>query len=127
MTPNQPSSPFVLGLLRGWAFVWLPAATLSLREQLQSGVREALRRYADRHTSPNLRVFVSTDLIPNGVDLDLFHPIPQADARRALGWFHTDPVVVFMDRRGAWVKDPELAQAVKTWNGDMPAARPASR
>jgi hypothetical protein len=40
----------------------------TLREQLEAGVREALRRYADRRTAPNLRVFVSTDLIPEGVD-----------------------------------------------------------
>jgi hypothetical protein len=40
----------------------------TLREQLEAGVREALRRYADRHTAPNLRVFVSTDLVPQGMD-----------------------------------------------------------
>jgi hypothetical protein len=40
----------------------------SLREQLEAGVREALRRYADRRTSPNLRVYVSTDLVPEGID-----------------------------------------------------------
>jgi glycosyltransferase involved in cell wall biosynthesis len=51
------------------------------------------------------------DVIPNGVDLDLFRPMPQAEARAALGWDHKDPVVLFMDRKGAWVKDPVLAQA----------------
>jgi glycosyltransferase involved in cell wall biosynthesis len=51
------------------------------------------------------------EVIPNGVDLGLFHPMPQVEARRAVGWVHDDPVVVFMDRRGAWVKDPQLAQA----------------
>ena len=40
----------------------------TLREQLEAGVREALRRYADRHTAPNLRVFISTDLVAEGVD-----------------------------------------------------------
>lgn len=44
----------------------------TLREQLEAGVREALRRYADRHTSPSLRVFVSTDLVPEGVDAVLW-------------------------------------------------------
>lgn len=40
----------------------------TLREQLEAGVREALRRYAERHTSPNLRVYVSTDLIREGIE-----------------------------------------------------------
>lgn len=40
----------------------------TLREQLEEGVREALRRYADRRAAPDLRVFVSTDLLPEGVD-----------------------------------------------------------
>jgi hypothetical protein len=40
----------------------------TLREQLEEGVREALRRYADRHAAPDLRVFVTTDLLPEGVE-----------------------------------------------------------
>jgi len=40
----------------------------TLREQLEAGVREALRKYAERHTSPSLRVYVSTDLIPDGME-----------------------------------------------------------
>jgi hypothetical protein len=40
----------------------------TLRQQLEEGVREALRRYADRRSAPDLRVFVSTDLVPPGVD-----------------------------------------------------------
>jgi teichuronic acid biosynthesis glycosyltransferase TuaC len=51
------------------------------------------------------------DVIPNGVDLTMFQPMPRDQARRALGWHHDDPVVLFMDRKGAWVKDPALAQA----------------
>lgn len=51
------------------------------------------------------------DVIPNGVDCQTFHPMPQAEARAALGWHHDDPVVLFMDRFGAWVKDPALAHA----------------
>jgi hypothetical protein len=39
----------------------------TLRQQLEDGVREALRRYADRRTAPDLRVYVSTDLVPPGV------------------------------------------------------------
>jgi hypothetical protein len=44
----------------------------SLREQLEEGVREALRRYADRRTAPDLRVFVTTDLLPEGVEPSLW-------------------------------------------------------
>lgn len=51
------------------------------------------------------------DVIPNGVDLELFRPYPQEVARMAVGWSHSDPVVLFMDRQGAWVKDPQLAHA----------------
>ena len=50
-------------------------------------------------------------VIPNGVDLEIFQSIPQPQARAVLGWNHQDPVVLFMDRKGAWVKDPDLAQA----------------
>ena len=51
-------------------------------------------------------------VIPNGVNLDQFRPILQSDARMALGWSLEDRVVLFMDRKGAWVKDPELAHLV---------------
>jgi hypothetical protein len=40
----------------------------TLREQLEDGVREALRRYTERRSAPNLRVYVSTDLVPDGTD-----------------------------------------------------------
>ena len=39
----------------------------TLRQQLEDGVREALRRYADRRIAPDLRVYVSTDLVPDGM------------------------------------------------------------
>ena len=40
----------------------------TLREQLEAGVRDALRRYADRRHAPDMRVYVSTDLVPPGVE-----------------------------------------------------------
>lgn len=51
------------------------------------------------------------EVIPNGVDLETFRPTPQTHAREKLHWNHNDPVVLFMDRKGAWVKDPHLARA----------------
>ena len=44
----------------------------TLRQQLEDGVREALRRYADRRTAPDLRVYASTDLIPPGMSPTLW-------------------------------------------------------
>lgn len=44
----------------------------TLREQLEAGLREALRRYADRRTAPDLRVYVSTDLLPGGLEPGLW-------------------------------------------------------
>jgi len=44
----------------------------TLRQQLEDGVREALRRYADRRTAPDLRVYVSTDLVPPGMSQAMF-------------------------------------------------------
>jgi hypothetical protein len=44
----------------------------TLREQREDGVREALRRYTDRRSAPDLRVFVSSDLLPPDVDPELW-------------------------------------------------------
>lgn len=44
----------------------------TLRQQLEDGVREALRRYADRRTAPDLRVYASTDLVPPGMNPNLW-------------------------------------------------------
>ncbi len=59
----------------------------TLREQLEAGVREALRRYADRHTAPNLRVYISADLVSPGVDPALWARDEAEHLRRfALQW-----------------------------------------
>jgi len=59
----------------------------TLREQLEAGVREALRRYADRRIAPNLRVFVSTDLVPGGMDQALWGRDEAEHLRRfAMQW-----------------------------------------
>ncbi|MDA1015479.1 MAG: glycosyltransferase family 4 protein, partial [Planctomycetota bacterium] len=50
------------------------------------------------------------EIIPNGIDIQQFSPGNQQTARRDLGWAHMEPVVVFTDRPGSWVKDPELAR-----------------
>lgn len=59
----------------------------TLREQLEDGVREALRRYAERQSAPNLRVYVSTDLIPEGLEPGLWSRDEAEHLRRfALQW-----------------------------------------
>jgi teichuronic acid biosynthesis glycosyltransferase TuaC len=35
-------------------------------------------------------------VIPNGVSLDAFAPLPRAEARKKLGWDHDEPVVLFL-------------------------------
>jgi hypothetical protein len=44
----------------------------TLREQLEDGVREALKRYTERRAAPDLRVYVSTDLLPEGMGHSLW-------------------------------------------------------
>jgi hypothetical protein len=59
----------------------------TLREQLEDGVREALRRYADRRVAPDLRVYVSTDLLPERVEPALWARDEGDHLRRfALQW-----------------------------------------
>jgi hypothetical protein len=54
----------------------------TLRQQLEDGVREALRRYADRRTAPDLRVYVSTDLVPPGMSPGLWSRDEEAHLKR---------------------------------------------
>ncbi|MCA9469926.1 MAG: glycosyltransferase family 4 protein [Nitrospira sp.] len=49
-------------------------------------------------------------VIPDGIDLNIFKPAPKLEARNVLGWPHGDLVVLFMNRDGAWVKNPILAK-----------------
>jgi teichuronic acid biosynthesis glycosyltransferase TuaC len=50
-------------------------------------------------------------VIPDGVDLDLFSPGSQKDARKELGWDFTDPVVIFNDGKDPKLKGLDVAQA----------------
>lgn len=65
----------------------------TLREQLEDGVREALRKYAERHAAPNLRVYVSTDLVPLEMDHALWSRDEAEHLRRfALQWAEDNDV-----------------------------------
>jgi glycosyltransferase involved in cell wall biosynthesis len=50
-------------------------------------------------------------IIPSGVDLDRFKPVPRADARRTLGWSDDPVVVLFAADPAVAAKNFPLAQA----------------
>jgi hypothetical protein len=100
----------------------------TLREQLEDGVREALRRYAERHLAPNLRIYVSMDLVEEGVEAGLWASNEAEHLRRfALQWAEDNHVpraglrleIVLLDtkREFAFVKPLAL---------DVPAPEPAA-
>lgn len=108
----------------------------TLREQLEAGVREALRRYADRHTAPNLRVFVSTDLVPEGVDPNLWARDEVEHLRRfAMQWAQDNNIpraglrleVVLLDtkRQFAFVKPMGLDAAEEARSAPVSPQPPA--
>lgn len=115
----------------------------TLREQLEDGVREALRRYADRHAAPNLRVYVSTDLIPGGIDPALWSKDEAEHLRRfALQWAEDNDVpraglraeMVLLDtkREFAFVKpvgavEPEAGQPARAAAAGAPRPLVGSR
>ena len=59
-----------------------------------------------------LRADMEVDVIPNGVDLDLFAPLPLHEARRRLGWSETGRVVLFAASPEYRVKNWPLARDV---------------
>jgi hypothetical protein len=108
----------------------------TLREQLEAGVREALRRYADRRTAPNLRVYVSTDLIPTGMDEGLFARDESEHLRRfALQWAEDNNIlrtglrleVILLDtkREFAFVKPIGLERREES-GGSAPLVAPSA-
>lgn len=105
----------------------------TLREQLEDGVREALRRYADRRIAPDLRVYVSTDLIPAGMEPPLWVRDEAEHLRRfARQWaedhgivragLRLEVIVLDTKREFAFVKPLGLA-APEAEDGARPAAR----
>jgi hypothetical protein len=108
----------------------------TLREQLEDGVREALRRYAERHAAPHLRVYVSTDLIPAGVEPALWARDEGEHLRRfALQWAEDNQVprvglrteVVLLDtkREFAFVKPIALEPPPSRESRDIAGGREA--
>lgn len=112
----------------------------TLRDQLEEGVREALRRYADRRTAPDLRVYVSSDLLPPGVSAELWARDEAEHLRRfAAQWaedhgiartgLRVEVVVLDTKREFAFVKpvgleEPAPAASAPLAPGGADAARP---
>jgi len=108
----------------------------TLRQQLEEGVREALRRYADRRSAPDLRVYVSTDLVPEGVDPNLWaHDEADHLRRFAAQWaqdngiaragLRVETILLDTKREFAFVKPLGLeAPAPAQDAGKAPAAAP---
>ena len=97
----------------------------TLREQLEDGVRDALKRYADRRIAPDLRVYVSMDLLPQGVDAELWARDEADHLRRfATQWAQDNGIgraglrldVVLLDtkREFAFVKPVGLERAAES-------------
>lgn len=107
----------------------------TLREQLEDGVRETLRRYADRRVAPNLRVYVSTDLAPDGVEHELWARDEAEHLRRfAVQWAQDNGIsraglrleIVLLDtkREFAFVKPVGLDAAAEGRVEGSSAAEP---
>jgi hypothetical protein len=105
----------------------------TLREQLEDGVREALRRYTDRRTAPDLRVFVSTDLILAGVDTELWAADEGEHLRRfAAQWAQDNGIfraglrveIVLLDTKREFAFVKPLGLEAPAHAGAQQAARP---
>ena len=113
----------------------------TLREQLEDGVRDALKRYADRRIAPDLRVYVSMDLLPQGVDAELWARDEADHLRRfATQWaqdngigragLRLDTVLLDTKREFAFVKPVGVERAAESARAAaqplVPARSPAS-
>ncbi len=98
----------------------------TLRQQLEDGVREALRRYADRRTAPDLRVYASTDLVPPGMNPNLWARDEADHLRRfAAQWAQDNGIARAGLRVVVVVLDPKREFAhVKPLGLEMPRAEP---
>jgi hypothetical protein len=99
----------------------------SLRQQLEDGVREALRRYADRRTAPDLRVYASTDLVPPGMNPNLWARDEADHLRRfAAQWAQDNGIARAGLRVEVVVLDTKREFAhVKPLGLEVPRAEPA--
>jgi teichuronic acid biosynthesis glycosyltransferase TuaC len=100
----------------------------TLAGRLSQRVSRLVARHADavvivaEHLKRFLPPGVSATVIPSGLDLALFRPIPQAEARQRLGLSGDRHIVLFAGRPDEARKRYRLAQqAVKILNRSLPA------
>jgi glycosyltransferase involved in cell wall biosynthesis len=88
----------------------LAAATITKSQEMELALPRKLR---ERNT-----------VLPNGVDMELFQPRSQADARRELGWDVSGKVALFLGNTRDPRKRVELAHdAMRQVSATMPEAR----
>jgi teichuronic acid biosynthesis glycosyltransferase TuaC len=116
----QWTTPTVISFLgtdlQGWT---IPGSRPGKKEALITAISRWLCRRADAvivksegmqkaaQATSTENIFV----IPNGVDFELFRPIPRAEARAALGWDQDRYYILFGNDPKKEVKDFPLAQA----------------
>ncbi len=87
---------------------WFSRQMVAANKQLAARVNQVIVK------SPEMaRVLAPTPchIVPNGVDLDLFQPVPRNEARRLLGWPQDDTCVLFPGNPDNPRKGHALAQA----------------
>jgi glycosyltransferase involved in cell wall biosynthesis len=93
------------------------------RYSLAGKVLQIVSRFVARHADQVIVVSSSLarslprrdyHIIPSGLDLEMFHPIAQGDARRMLGLSPTQPIIFFGGNPDVLIKRYELAQAAFT-------------
>jgi glycosyltransferase involved in cell wall biosynthesis len=77
---------------------WVAAATITKSEQMERALPGRCRH--------------RNHVIPNGVDLERFKPVPRAEARRALEWPERERTVLFVGNPAIARKNHSLADAV---------------
>ena len=94
--------------------------SLTLRSRIEAAVFKQLGRAAaatitksvemERALPPGVRP--RNHVIPNGVDLERFRPIPRSEARSRLGWDQDEPTAIFVGNPEIAVKNFALAEEV---------------
>jgi glycosyltransferase involved in cell wall biosynthesis len=94
--PNRTLLGGTLARAMSRTAAWRASSIICVSEELRRRVRSSGKRI---------------HVIPSGVDLNVFIPIPQREARSALGWPESRPAVLFNAGRDPKTKQLQLARA----------------
>lgn len=94
--------------------------SLTPRSRVEAAVFRELARFAaatitkseEMERALPASVRAANHVIPNGVDLDRFRPLPKTEARARLGWAPDEPCVLFVGNPEIAVKNFPLAEEV---------------